>query len=320
KIEAIPGFKTSLTLEQFQNALDDFNFVMIGQTPELAPADKKLYALRDVTATVESIPLITGSIMSKKLAEGANGLVFDIKCGSGAFMKNFEDAKKLGQSLMNTAGRFQKNSYMVISNMDQPLGQAIGNANEIIESLETLQGKGPEDLTQLSLELAAAMVLIAGKATDKAQADEKVREALDSGAAYQIFKEFIRRQGGDIRYLEDTSLFDLAKVDTVVSSKSAGTICAIDSQSIGNHIVSLGGGRKISSDSIDHSVGITLHCKIGDQIAIGDKFLTIHHHADQKELAVAINDEIIATNIVLTKDPVEKVPLIFETECQWSSH
>src|SRR5690606_23010560 len=224
KIESVPGYNTSENLESVSKLLTQNHLVLIGQTEEIAPADKQIYALRDVTATIDSIPLITASIMSKKLAEGANGIVMDIKVGSGAFMRNKTEAKKLGKSILDTAERFNKKAVALLTNMDQPLGNAIGNANEVIESIETLKGNGPKDLTELSLALSAHMIVLAGVEKNYNKALKLAKKAIDDGSALEKFKVMLEAQGGDSKIVDDYSILPKAAVETPILSQADGYI------------------------------------------------------------------------------------------------
>jgi len=258
KIESIANFRTALPLEDFSRLLSTVGVVLIGQTADIAPADKKIYALRDVTATVESIPLITASIMSKKLAEGTSGIMMDIKVGSGAFMKTLPRARALARSIQETTLRFKKNITTMITDMSQPLGNAIGNSLEIIESIETLKGKGPRDLTDLSLQLAGGMVYLAGLAKSHKEGVKKAQTALTSGAALSKFKEMIAAQGGDSSVVDDYKKFPVAKCITKVEARTDGYVAAIDGVELGLHCVDLGAGRKQASDKVDYSTGIII--------------------------------------------------------------
>ncbi len=319
KIEAIEGFSTSLTLEEFQTMVEKDGMVLIGQTGEIAPADKKIYALRDVTATIESIPLITASIMSKKLAEGAQGIVMDIKVGNGAFMKNKAMAKKLAKSIRQTGLRFNRNMMTVLSDMNQPLGNAVGNTLEIIESIETLKGNGPKDLTDLSIHLAGGMVHLAGLAKTHAAGIRKAKEALKSGAALEEFRKLIERQGGNPKVIDDYGLMPQAEYHYVVSAPRSGYIKSMDNRQMGLHCVALGGGRMKAEDAVDFGVGLTFHKKIGAKVKEGEPILTLHHNEDQKELAAAIADQIINKDISFSKTaPKKAVELIYETEVSWA--
>lgn len=319
KVEAIEGFKTTLSLEEFQNMLESHGLVLIGQTGEIAPADKIIYGLRDVTATIDSIPLITASIMSKKLAEGAQGIVMDIKVGNGAFMKSKSQARKLAKSIRQTGQRFDRNMMTVISDMNQPLGDAVGNSLEIIESIETLKGQGPKDLTDLSLHLAGGMIHLAGLAKSHTAGIRKAKEALKSGAALKSFREMIKRQGGNDAVIDDYSLLPQASHHHVVAAPRAGFISKINATRVGLHCVSLGGGRHKAEDKIDFGVGFTFHKKIGQKVKEGEPILTIHHNENQRELAQKITDEMLAKDIKIGRQKPTKVPsLIYETETSWS--
>lgn len=312
KIEAIKGFNTALNLKQFQKKLNKDGLVLIGQTPEIAPADRLIYALRDVTATVDSIPLITASIMSKKLAEGANGIVFDIKYGSGAFMKDPKSARALGQSLIQTSKRFKKKAVALITDMNQPLGDAVGHTNEIIESIETLKGNGPKDITDLSVELAAHMIHIGGVERTFNKALKRAWQVVEDGSALKEFKKLIRTQGGDERVIDDYSLLPQATEKTVVKATAEGYIKSFANAQIGLLLIELGGGRKEKTDKIDFAVGFNFHRKIGDKVKKGEAILTIDHHPHQaaiaKELVKKFNKEVIT----LSKSKVRAPKLIIE--------
>lgn len=312
KIESIQGFKVDLNLDQFKKQVLEEGLCLIGQTSQIAPADKKIYALRDVTATVESIPYITASIMSKKLAEGAQGIVMDIKTGNGAFMAKKTQAKALAKSLMNTAKRFDKNMVAFITDMNQPLGNYVGNSLEIIESIETLKGKGPKDLTQLSLELAGAMIYLAGKAKSLKAATTQAKKALKSGAALAEFEKMVRLQGGDVSVIEDYSKLPQAALQTQVISTKQGYLRAIETREIGLHCVELGGGRKLSTDPIDHGVGLVLHKKIGDKVKVGEPLITIYHNPGQEQVVSQISQQLIAKNLKISKTKVPAPQLIID--------
>ncbi len=318
KIESIKGFNTSLTMKQFSEQLKKKGQVLIGQTKEIAPADKKIYGLRDVTGTVESIPLITASIMSKKLAEGASGIVMDVKTGSGAFMQTLPDAKALAKSIRETALRFNKNIVTMITNMDEPLGHYIGNSLEMIESIETLRGKGPKDLTDLSLELAGAMVYLAKKAPTLKAGIAMAREVLDNGVALEKFRELIALQGGDASYVDDYSKFPMAEYATDVVAPKNGFVKSIDGKALGLYVVDLGGGRKASSDKIDFGVGFVTFKKVGEKVKKGEKILTIYHHKHQTAIVKRIEKELFERVFILAAKPSKKIPLIIETTTSWS--
>lgn len=313
KVEAIKGFKTTLTKAQFQNLAKKNGLVLMGQTQKIAPADKRIYALRDVTATIDSIPLITASIMSKKLAEGANGIVMDIKLGSGAFMRNQKDAEALAKSIMATAKRFNKSSASLITDMSQPLGNAVGHSLEIIESIETLKGNGPQDLTVLSVELAAHMILLAKKAKSIAQARKMANDSIKDGTALKKFRQLIKAQGGDAKVIDDYSRLPLANKKTQVLAKSTGYIKAMDNASIGLQCTELGGGRKTKADKIDFAVGFVFHKKIGDQVKKGEPILTIYHHSKQLKLAKDVSSKLNSEIIEISKSKVAKNKTIIKT-------
>lgn len=312
KIEAITGFNTALDLKTFQQKLNDEGLVLIGQTPEIAPADRLIYALRDVTATIDSIPLITASIMSKKLAEGANGIVFDIKTGSGAFMRETKNARALGKSLITTAKRFKKKAVALITDMNQPLGKAVGHSNEIIESIETLKGKGPKDLTDLSIALAAHMIHIGGVEKTFDKAHKKALQVVENGKALEEFRKLLRSQGGDERVVDDYSLLPMAKESTTINAPKTGYIKSFQNDMIGLLLIDLGGGRKSKADKIDHGVGFDFHKKIGDQVKKGEPILTIKHHAHQKEIVENIKVKFIKEALTLSAMKVKAPKLILE--------
>ena len=318
KAESIKGFNTEISLKEFEELLKTKKLAMIGQTPEIAPADKKIYALRDVTATVESVPLITGSIMSKKLAEGARGIVMDIKVGNGAFMKNLDEARTLAKSLMDTAERFGRNMQCMLTNMNQPLGKTIGNSLEIIECIDVLKGKGPKDLTDLSLELAGGMVHIGGKAASHEEGVAMVTEAMNNGSGLSKFKEMIENQGGIGEVVEDYSLLPMATETTEVPSPVDGYISEMNTVNIGLHCVELGGGRHVASDKIDFGVGFTVHKKVGEKVSKGESLLTIHHNSDQTEIVKNLIQEFTTKDYSFSESETTADPLIYETDIRWS--
>lgn len=312
KVEAIKGFSTALDLDTFSQKLTSEGLVLIGQTPEIAPADRLIYALRDVTATIDSIPLITASIMSKKLAEGANGIVFDIKTGTGAFMRTTKDAKDLAKSLIATSKRFKKRAVALITDMNQPLGNEVGHSNEIIESIETLKGKGPKDLTDLSIALAAHMIHIAGVEKTYVKAHKKALLMVSSGRALDEFRKLLRSQGGDVNVVDDYSLLPMAKFKTDVLAPKTGFIKMFNNTEIGLLLIELGGGRKAKTDVIDHGVGFTFHKKIGDKVKKGDPIFTITHHAYQEDIVAGIQKKFIKDVLVMSTVKVKSPKLILD--------
>ena len=312
KIEAISGFQTALDLKVFSQKLNTEGLVLIGQTPEIAPADRLIYALRDVTATIDSIPLITASIMSKKLAEGANGIVFDIKTGSGAFMRETKNARALGKSLILTSKRFKKKAVALITDMNQPLGNEVGHSNEIIESIETLKGNGPKDLTDLSIALAAHMIHIGGVEKTFEKALKKAQEMVSSGKALSEFKKLLKSQGGNEKVIDDYSLLPMANERTAILAPKNGYIKNFANDQIGLLLIDLGGGRKSKSDKIDHGVGFSFHKKIGDQVKKGEAIFTITHHAHQKDTVEKIKDKFLKDVLTLSSTKVKAPKLILE--------
>lgn len=312
KVEAIKGFQTALNLDAFSRKLNEEGLVLIGQTPDIAPADRLIYALRDVTATIDSIPLITASIMSKKLAEGANGIVFDIKYGTGAFMRTTKEARALGKSLIATSKRFKKKAVALITDMNQPLGNTVGHSHEIIESIETLKGNGPKDLTDISVALAAHMIHLAGVEKTFEKAHKKALEMVSSGKALEEFRKLLRSQGGDVRVVDDYSLLPLAQAHTEVPAPKTGFIKMFKNDQIGLLLIELGGGRKTKVDVIDHAVGFTFHKKIGDKVKKGEPIFTIHHHPHQKDIVEKIIKTFQKEVLLMSASKVRAPKLIME--------
>ena len=269
KLEAIPGFRTDLSSDDFARIVKDIGTCMIGQTKDIAPADKRIYALRDVTATVESIPLIVASILSKKLAEGIDGLVLDVKVGRGAFMKNEANATELADKLVRVGTRAGKKVVAVLTRMDAPLGQAVGNANETREALEVLHGKGPADLVECTLVLGAEMLVLGGQAKDAAEATAKLRAAITSGAAVRVMERMVEAQGGDPKVVADPSLLTMAKETVEVRASRAGFVTDIDALAIGLTGVAMGAGRTRADQAVDPTVGIEIDAKPGEAVQVG---------------------------------------------------
>ncbi len=276
KLEAIPGFRVDLPADEFRRAVQDVGLVIGGQNAELAPADKQLYALRDVTGTVDSIPLIAASIMSKKLAAGADCIVLDVKVGRGAFMKTPDDARELARRMVAIGQAAERRVSALLTSMDQPLGHAIGNALEIKEAITALQGHGPSDLIELCVALGTQLVLLAGKAGDREEADRILREALGSGTAWQKFRAMVANQGGDITTLDDPALLPEATTKEPVTAPCDGYITRIDTLALAHAVNELGGGRQTKNDPIDPSVGVVLEHSIGAFVTHGAPLATIH--------------------------------------------
>ena len=309
KLESIPGFRTGLPLDELTRAVQTIGCALIGQTAEVAPADRKLYALRDVTGTVESVPLITASIMSKKIAEGIGGLVLDVKCGDGAFMKTQDDARVLALSLVATGELAGVRTEALITSMEAPLGRAVGNALEIVESIETLKGRGPADLESLSVELAARMLVLAGVAGDLAHATGAVRAALASGAGVEKFREIIANQGGDPVVIDDYArLPSVPDRDLVVADRD-GFVTGMKAEAVGRAAVLLGAGRDRLDAVVDPAVGFTVMAPVGSRVTRGQAIVAIHHRAGR---GLAEARRLLEAAIVIADVPVPAPPLVLE--------
>jgi len=276
KLESISGFHVNLSIEEFIEKVKTHNIALCGQSKYLVPADKRLYALRDVTATVDNIGLMTSSIMSKKLASGADAIVIDMKLGSGAYMKSLSEAKSLGQTMINIASMMGRKATIVISNMDQPLGNAVGNALEIKEAIETLKGNGPEDLEELCLCLGSELLMLAEKYHSKEKAKVALKKLLHNGEALTKFEEFIQSQGGNIDHIKNVDLLPVSLYTRNYTSKSSGYIKELKALEIGQSSVLLGAGRETKSSQLDYGAGIVLKKKIGDWVQEGDTLATLH--------------------------------------------
>lgn len=284
KLEAIPGFQIELSEDKFVELVNESKVAVIGQSGNLAPADKKLYALRDVTATVDSIPLIASSIMSKKIAAGADAIVLDVTTGDGAFMKNLEDAKRLASTMVQIGKLANRQTMAVISDMSQPLGEAIGNSLEVVEAIETLQGKGPKDLEEMCYVLGSQMVVLAKKADTLEQAREMLEEALHSGKAFAKFKEMVANQGGDVSVIDHPEKLLTAKYEIELPAKQSGVITKLVANELGIAAMMLGAGRKTKEDTIDFAVGLKLRKKVGEAIQAGESVLTIYANQPAEEI------------------------------------
>lgn len=282
KIEAIPGYNTGISEKEFIDNVKSIGISLITQTLNLAPADKKIYALRDTIACTESIPLIASSIMSKKIASGANKIVLDVTCGFGAFMKNIEDARELSKTMIEIGNLANRETVCVITNMNEPLGFAVGNSLEIIEAIEFLQGKMPEDLKQVVLELGAYMIKLAGKGSNIEENKKMLLENIQNGKAYNKFIELVQNQGGDIEYVKDVTKFEKARIIQEVISTTEGYVQEINAEEIGKLSCELGAGRKTKKDKIDLQVGIILNKKLGDFVNRGEKLATIYANDIEK--------------------------------------
>ena len=308
KLEAIPGFNVNLPVAQFRRVLESCGCAMIGQTAEIAPADRKLYALRDVTGTVECPYLICASIMSKKLAEGIDALVLDVKTGSGAFMKSEEEAAFLAELMVETGERMGKQVVALITDMDQPLGCMIGNALEVVEVVDVLRGEGPEDLRQLCLELAGWMLHLGGVSATVAEGKMRSEKLISSGKALEKFRKMVELQGGDPRVIDDPKKLPQAQHTMRISSPRGGYLASLQCEQIGTACVVLGGGRERKEDSVDPTVGIVLHKKVGDAISAGEPLATIYYNAETR---AARARQLLVESYRIDDSPAhEKRPLI----------
>ncbi len=305
KLESIPGFDVNLSLQKFRAVLRECGMGLIGQTAEIAPADKKIYALRDVTATVENHSLICASIMSKKLAEGIDALVLDVKAGSGAFMKREEDAVRLAELMVETGRRMGKKVIALITDMDQPLGRTAGHAMEVVECIEVLKGGGPADLRELSIELSAWMFFLGERTSSMAKGRALAEEMIASGKAVQKLRQGIQLQGGDPRVVDEPDRLPKAKLRAVVAALNDGHVVSVQCESLGTALAILGGGREKKEDSIDHAVGLEFHKRIGDPVQKGERLVTIHYN-DERRLADAMRG--IASAYFIAPEPPRELP------------
>jgi len=308
KFESIKGFKFCSTKEELIKIVNETGTGLMGQAETIVPLDKKLYALRDVTATVPSIPLIASSIMSKKLAVHADAIILDVKVGSGAFMKNIDEARDLATTMYKLGKAFNRNIVCMLTNMDEPLGNAVGNSLEVVEAIETLKGNGPEDFTYLVEVLGAQALILKGDVKTLEEGVEKVKEVIDNGKALVMLKRFIEGSGGNPDICDDYSLLGIATEKVEYRAKESGYIKHIDAEKIGKAAMMLGAGRATKEDVIDHSVGLIMHKKVGDKFEEGDSILTLYHQNNMR-------DEIIETldgAFVYSNEKVEKIPTILD--------
>lgn len=311
KLESIPGFNIEVNSEDFINQVNSIGLAIIGQTSNITPADKKLYALRDVTATVDSIPLIASSIMSKKLASGADHIVLDVKVGSGAFMKDVESATKLAEAMVNIGNLAKRDTVATLTNMNQPLGCAIGNSLEVIEAIETLKGNGPKDFTELCVELTAEILLISSIATSEDQAKQMVINAINDRSGLEKLRQMIEWQGGNGAVIDDYSLLGEAneKIELIYEEDDEVYVESIDALKIGHAAMILGAGRLTKEDSIDHLVGIILNKKVGDKMVKGDVIATIHSNDRSTNESI----QMVLDAYTLTKNEIRKEDIIIKT-------
>ena len=310
KMESIPGFRVDLTTKQFMRQIGEIGLVLSGQTVDLAPADGKLYALRDVSGTVPSVPLIASSVMSKKIAAGAQAVVLDVKVGLGAFMKTLEQAEELAELMVEIGDRADRRVVALIGDMNQPLGNAVGNALEVREAIDTLNGAGPPDFKEHCLEIAGHMLRLAGKAEDLSPAKELASAALIDGSGLSKFRELVAAQGGDVNFVDEPDRFPKAEYINIVSASASGYLTSVDAAEIGRAAVDLGSGRAKKGDAIDHSVGLVIHRKVGDEIAEGDALFTVHanNEADGAQAEARAREAH-----VIEPEPVDPLPLFYKT-------
>ncbi|WP_426446385.1 pyrimidine-nucleoside phosphorylase [Paenibacillus sp. S-38] len=308
KLEAIAGFHVEISKEEFVKLVNEHKIAVIGQSGNLTPADKKLYALRDVTATVNSIPLIASSIMSKKIAAGADAIVLDVKTGAGAFMKSVDDAKELAQAMVRIGNNVGRKTMAVISDMSQPLGLAIGNSLEVKEAIDTLKGQGPKDLEELCFALGRQMVFLAGKASSLEEAEEKLKEVIANGKALEKFREFIANQGGDPTVVDHPEKLPQAAHLIEVPAKADGVVAEIVADEIGTAAMLLGAGRATKESEIDLAVGLMLNKKVGDAVKAGESLVTIHANRENVQEVM----DMIYANIRIA-DQAEAPVLIYGT-------
>ena len=308
KLESIPGFRTNLSLAELRTAIRMIGCALLGQTDEIAPADRRLYALRDVTGTVESIPLISASIMSKKIAEGIGALVLDVKTGAGAFMKTLDDSRALARSLVAIGEASGVRTEALITTMDAPLGTAVGNASEMIEAIEVLKGCGPDDTRELSVTLAARMLVLARVHADEAAAERCVREALGSGAGLDVLRRIVENQGGNPRVIDDYTLFPAAPAEHVVRASRPGFV-ALHAELIGRAAVALGAGRARIDEQVDHAVGIEILARHGAAVREGESVLLVHHRGGARLNAA---DRLLEQAVHIREAPPEVRPLVLE--------
>jgi len=308
KLESIPGYRTDLSVDEFKAQVEEIGIVLTGQTADLAPADRKLYALRDTTATVESIPLIVSSIMSKKLASGADAIVLDVKVGSGAFMGTMEDAEALAHGLVRLGTQADREVVALISDMNQPLGWAVGNALEVHEAIDTLRGSGPQGFREHCLTVAAEILRLSGKVESLSAALTLALETLSSGAAWQKFRELVEAQAGDVTYVDDPEKLPQASIVEPVPVPQSGYLAGVNAAEIGLAVVDLGGGREEKGEPIDHSVGVVVHHRVGDLVQKDTPLFTVH--ANDRETLEEARERILAA-YSFSDEPVQPLPLFY---------
>jgi len=309
KLESIPGYRVDLTTEEFKHQLKEKGIVLTGQSLDLAPADGKLYALRDVTGTVQSIPLIASSIMCKKLAAGAQAILLDVKTGLGAFMETLEEARQLANLMVDIGQLAGREVVALLSDMNQPLGNAVGNSLEVVEAIETLNDHGPADFLEHCLHVSAHMLVLGKRARDLSEGRARAETSIADGSAFEKLRVLVQAQGGDVSYVEDSSKFPRTAHIDVVKSPQSGYLAQIQARTVGEAAVALGAGRARKSDPIDHAVGFLIHHKVGDQVEKGEPLFTIH--ANDEERLAAARASVLAAH-VFSEESVERLPLFYE--------
>lgn len=308
KLESIPGYRVNLTTDEFKEQLKKRGIVLTGQSLDLAPADGKLYSLRDVTGTVQSIPLIASSIMCKKLAAGAQAIVLDVKTGSGAFMKTLDEARTLADLMSNIGELAGREVVTLLSDMNQPLGRAVGNSLEVIEAIETLKDGGPTDFREHCLHISAHMLVLGKRAKDLDEGRAMAEKSIEAGSAFEKFRVLVQAQGGDVSYADDPSRFPRAKFIEVVTAPRSGFVSQVQARSVGEAAVTLGAGRAKKSDAVDHAVGFVIHKKIGDKVEKGEPLFTIHANDENK---LAEGREAVLSAHSFSNDVISPLPLFY---------
>ena len=309
KLESIPGYRVDLTTEEFKHQLKEKGIVLTGQTLDLAPADGKLYALRDVTGTVQSIPLIASSIMCKKLAAGAQAILLDVKTGMGAFMETLAEARALADLMVDIGQLAGREVVALLSDMNQPLGNAVGNSLEVIEAIETLRDNGPQDFLEHCLHVSSHMLVLGKRAKDLAEGRSMAETSIVNGSAFEKFRVLVQAQGGDVSFVDDLSKFPRAGHVEVVESPQNGYLAQIQARLIGEAAVVLGAGRARKSDLIDHAVGLVIHHKVGDQVERGEPLFTIH--AKNRETLAEVRETVLLAH-AFSEESVERLPLFYD--------
>ena len=309
KMESIPGYRVDLSTEEFERQLKEIGLVLCGQSKDLAPADGKLYALRDVTGTVQSIPLIASSVMSKKIAGGAQAIVLDVKVGNGAFMSNLKDARMLADLMVKIGELAGRKVVALLSDMNQPLGCAVGNALEVREAIDTLRGGGPDDFREHCLRVAVRMLALGEVAADEQAGRALAEQSLADGSALAKFRQLVGAQGGDVSYVDDPAKLPRAALVEVVNAPRSGSLSQVQARAVGEASVALGAGRAQKGDPVDHAVGFVIHHKVGDRVEKGEPLFTVHA-SDQKRLDAAIASVLAAH--VIVDHPVPPLPLFYE--------